>query len=106
MSTTFEVFPGSASVPSFAELISAGQAALGAFLLRRTGRTLAPELAVTLIHCKTDERRPVDPSAPAIWDSDTYAWFTIADVSGGTDAYFEEINQNDRGYWNEELSDD
>ena len=105
MSTTFEVFPGSTSVPRFADLISVGEAAVSAFLLRHTGRTLTPKLTATLIHHKTGEHHPVDPSAPSIWNSDTTAWFTIPGVCGGTDADFRNFNENDREIWTENLRD-
>jgi hypothetical protein len=87
MSTSFEVFPTTDSIPSFRQLLDVATAHLGEFLLEY-GITQPALLAVTLRRVEPDGPIvPLDTDGPAWWPQDCYAWFHVPGVTGGTDAY-------------------
>jgi hypothetical protein len=101
MSTAFEVFPTTDHIPSFPELLDAATARLREFL-RSYGILQPAPLAVTLRRKEPDAPiLPLDPTAPAWWPDDCYAWFQVRGVAGGTDAYawtFDNLNRECLGY--------
>jgi hypothetical protein len=103
MSTTFQVFPTDRTIPSFRALIEHSEAALAAFLFRRAELGVSPKIELRLLENRTNRDLPLDLDAPAVWPASAYAWFTVADVVGGTDAYFQHFDAQDHSIWSEEL---
>jgi hypothetical protein len=98
VSTTFEVYPQSPIIPSFAELIClAGQRLIEQ--LHRRDISASPTLSVILIDGRTEDLLPLDLKSPLIWDEKDYAWFYVPGVAGGTDAYCETIDDLGKECW-------
>ena len=100
LSTIFEVYPQSSTVPSFGELIDLGRSRLHEQLMRR-GIAASPALEVIIIKEPSSQRIPLDLRSPFIWNNDEYAWFHIPGIAGGTDAYCEKIGEFKLEYWAE-----
>jgi hypothetical protein len=105
VSTIFEVYPKLARVPSFAEVLDLSTRRLRAFL-RECGIAATPAITVELRAMQPDIALPLDLAAPLRWPADAYAWFTVPPADGGTDAYFEALDELAREYWAELLSRD
>jgi hypothetical protein len=102
MSTIFQVFPTKPAIPSFRSLIQQTEPALAEFVERRAGLRVTPRITLSLLEKETNRSLPLDLDAPARWSETTYAWFSIAGLAGGTDAYFLEFDKLDRWIWLEE----
>src|SRR2546423_15457634 len=100
MSTTFEVYPKLARIPSFAALLDLSTHRLHGFL-REFNIPAAPSVTVELRAMQPDTVLPLDLGAPLRWPDDAYAWFTVPPADGGTDAYFEALDGLGREYWGE-----
>ena len=89
MSTVFYVYPRTEDVPTFAALLDRSNAELHRFLgsIDIGGR---PLIHVRLQRDEDDSHVPFSINDPARWDKDTYAWFTIGGLAGGTDAYYDD----------------
>jgi len=98
MSTSFAVFPTMDHIPSFRELLDVATDHLRAFL-ESYEITTSVRLAVTL-HRLEPERPMVafQMSDPAWWGKDSFAWFHVPGVEGGTDAYARHMDSQGRGY--------
>jgi hypothetical protein len=94
LSTTFDVYPASATIPTFEELLVRSAAHLHQYLVDH-GIDMRLLIGANLIlkqGCDGEgsniERRSPLPWSPLHWEEKDYAWFTVGDVPGGTDAYF------------------
>lgn len=87
MSTTFDVFPSTADIPTFDDVLRLSQMYLHD-ALARYGIAKTFQIDVRIQKKEGDTIRPFLKSSPAKWDEDEYAWFIIADQCGGCDAYF------------------
>lgn len=102
MSTTIEVLPGSAVLPTCAALLDLTWRRLEERLGSRAQRLhLIGELLDG--EGKADRRR-LAPDFRLRWEEDFYAWFSVRGVPGGTDAYFDLLDDEDRSYWLEVVS--
>ena len=104
MSTTFDVYPRTTNVPSFAAIIDRSTAELHRFL-GSVGIRARPLIHVRIQRCEGDSHVPFSLDAPAQWGKDTYAWFMVGDVSGGSDAYFDNDRVKIQKLWDEGFDD-
>lgn len=102
MSTIFQVLPTEERIPSFRLLLERAEVALAALIDARTGLATSLRLNVSLLENKTNRPLPLDLDAAAKWPDSAYAWFTVVGVPGGTDAYFDRIDEDERSIWLEE----
>ena len=105
MSTTFEVYPATRDLPTFAGLLEASLPLLHE-RLARYGIDARPEIEVRIQDCKTHHPVAFDFDDPLRWNDDTCAWFEIVGVAGGTDAYFEPMDDLTKEVWDEFLTED
>lgn len=92
LSTVFDVFPSTPYLPTFEEVVTLSETKLQRFLTD-LNLEISPKIKVDL-HLQTPETvLPTPLQTKARWSSDHYAWFTVASVAGGTDAYFYDLAQ-------------
>jgi hypothetical protein len=103
VSTTFEVYPGTAVLPTFDALLERSTAELHAFL-GSLGLAARPRVEVRLQRNADDSAVSFDARGPLRWDKGAYAWFTVGGVSGGTDAYFDDDKKKIAERW-EDIGD-
>jgi len=104
MSTTFEVYPGTGEMPTFEKLLMAANSHL-ASRLRMSGIAGDVEIGISLRRCNGDAKIPHKLGSPLKWNDDTYAWFAVRGVAGGTDAYFEAVDDLTREVLEDHLRD-
>lgn len=100
MSTTFEVYPKTATIPSFQNILDLSIIKLRRFL-KDFGISYNLKTTVRLNSEKTHQAQPLDLQAAAKWDESNYAWFYLPLIPGGTDVYFCELL-----YWQQEIWDE
>lgn len=100
MSTTFDVFPGTGSIPTFQQLLDRSTTELHRFL-SSVDIDFRPPIHVRVQYKDGDQPVPIDLQSPLTWRDDTYAWFQVADVPGGTDAYFWSVDDITLDCWRE-----
>ena len=105
MSTTFEVYPATCELPTFAALIDATLPQLHDRLARH-GIDARPQIHVRIQKNRNHKHVPFELTDPLQWFDTTYAWFEIANVAGGTDAYFEPIDELTKEVWDDYLKED
>jgi len=105
MSTVFEVYPGDDSFPSFGELLSATNNHLST-LLNDLGCNQIPQINVELRDNDTNAITTLYGNDPLKWTENSYAWFTILNVDGGTDAYYDSIEEPSREIWTAYMADE
>ncbi|ABN53772.1 MAG TPA: hypothetical protein DEF39_00700 [Hungateiclostridium thermocellum] len=102
MSTTFDVYPGKEYIPSFAELLDISNKKVNDFL-----RNLGISKNITIdveVHNNTGElQKKFNIHDKLIWNNESYAWFFIRGVNGGTDSYYYKITELDREIWKNEI---
>src|SRR4051794_30719707 len=104
MSTTFEVYPRAKEMPSFATILERATNELHRFL-GSVGLRSRPAIHMRLQRCADNAHLPFSPGDPARWDKDTYGWFMVGDVPGGTDAYFDDDTEEIWRLWDGEFDD-
>lgn len=102
MSTTFEVYPRARGLPTFSAICDRSTAELHRFL-DSIGIRSRPRIHVKLQACTDNAQVPFSLDDPACWNKETYAWFMVGDVPGGTDAYYDDNADEIREYWEGEL---
>jgi hypothetical protein len=101
MSTTFEVYPRHSRIPTFSQLLTVANQALGS---RLADIGAAARLSVEMRKSNGDELLPLDLDSPMSWNSDeSYAWFFIPTVAGGTDVYFDQLDDVTLDVWSDYL---
>jgi len=105
MSTTFQVYPQTSYIPSFKEVVAVSQQKLNGFLDDYNIKA-HPPITVQLRTMEPDTILSLPWEQPAIWSQDCYAWFIVSPVNGGTDAYFCDLDSEDREDWNEWCQED
>ena len=104
MSTTFEIYPRVARIPTFNELLIEANCALSS---RLANIGAAAQLTVEMRKSNGDALVQLDLDSPMTWDVDElYAWFVIPTVAGGTDGYFDRIDDLTRDVWSDYLKMD
>ncbi len=104
MSTTFEVYPGRIPIPSIRDLLTSAN---GELANRLASLNVAAQLHIEMRESDGDELIPCDLDSPMVWNSDeSYAWFVIPGVLGGTDAYYHNVDDVTREVWSEYLQMD
>jgi hypothetical protein len=83
-------------------LLDRSQPILAKLIYARTGLSATVRLNLSLLENGSNRRLPLDLDAPAIWPDTAYAWFSVAGVPGGTDAYFDRFDDDDRSIWLDE----
>jgi hypothetical protein len=104
VSTTFDVYPGTRNLPTFRQLLQRSSMELHRFL-ESVGVAACPQIQGRLQRNTDHEPLTLDLEGPLPWDADTYAWFMVGDVPGGTDAYFRADTARIRAMWTD-ASDD
>jgi hypothetical protein len=102
MSTSFEVYPRRMELPTFSAIIDRSTMELHRFL-DSIGIRKRPRVHVRLQACADDAHVPFSLKDSARWNKETYAWFMVGDVPGGTDAYFDDDADEILQYWDGEL---
>lgn len=92
MSTTFDVYPGTPTIPTFAEVLDRATGKLNTYLESIQVPTRV-ELEVELSDNTTHALDVIDAQRAARWSPNQYAWFYVPTVPGGTDAYFREFHE-------------
>lgn len=87
MSTTFDVFPSTNIMPTFRQLLDRSTVELHRFLSSHKINS-RPQIDVRIQRKDNDLPIPFDLNSQLSWPDETYAWFHIADIPGGTDASF------------------
>jgi len=100
--TTFEVYPALDVYPTFEELVKQGSAGLGLYL-GRVGIPAHPQITVSLHALGDNTPQRFSLSDPATWSSQTYAWFGVEGMDGGSDAYTLLLDDAARAYWADDL---
>jgi hypothetical protein len=98
MSTTFDVYPRTKQLPSFAAIIDRSTAELHRFL-ESVNIGARPRIHVRLQRREDDSHVPFSLDEPARWTEDNYAWFMVGDAAGGTDAYFDDDRAKIQELW-------
>jgi len=98
MSTTFDVYPRTTDLPSFAAIIDRSTAELHRFL-GSVGIRARPPIHLRIQRCEDDSHVAFSLDAPARWDKDNYAWFMVGDALGGSDAYFDDDRAQIQERW-------
>jgi hypothetical protein len=80
MSTTFEVYPRTRELPTFAELLDRSTKELHAFL-DSVGVSARPRIDVRLQRRSDHAHQAFALGDPLRWDAEMYAWFTVGDVA-------------------------
>lgn len=104
MSTTFEVYPGTEEIPTFCQLLTYANGRLKDRLPK--GTTVEAEINVMLRRCNGNAEIPHAIDSKMNWSEDIYAWFSVSEVIGGTDAYFETVDDLDREVWEDYAQDE
>jgi hypothetical protein len=104
MSTTFDVYPRTTDLPSFAAILDRSTAELHRFL-GSVGIRARPRVHLRIQRCADDSHLPFSLDAPAHWGKDTYAWFMVGDVPGGSDAYFDNDRTQITECWDDGFDD-
>lgn len=102
MSTTFDVYPISQKIPTFSAILERATPELHRFL-GSVGVKARPPIHVRLQRKVDHAHLPFDLHGPACWDKDVYAWFTVGEIPGGTDVYYDDSTEDIRVSWEEEL---
>jgi len=89
MGTTFDVYPRTKHLPSFATIIDCSTKELHNFL-ESVDIGARPAIHLRLQRCDDNSQVPFSLDDPARWAKDNYAWFMIGKVPGGTDAYYDD----------------
>jgi hypothetical protein len=100
MSTTFNVFPSSELIPTFQQLLDRSTTELHRFL-SSIDVDARPSIHVRVQNKEGDQAIPLDLHSPVTWPDETYAWFHVADIPGGTDAYFWPVDDVTLDCWRE-----
>lgn len=104
MSTTFEVYPKTATISSFQNILDLSIIKLREFL-KDFGLSYNLEIKVRLYSEETYQAQPLDLQAAAKWDESNYAWFYIPQIPGGTDVYFRELSHWQQEIWDEIINE-
>ena len=86
MSTTFDVFPHKAKLPSFGELIEQAMPRIRQYLGRH-GVGHCPPLSFD-VRDNDHKSQGYTQNSPLRWSEEHYAWFFFDGLPGGTDAYW------------------
>lgn len=101
MSTTFDVFPATREFPSFQQLLDRSTVELHRFLAS-VDIAARPLIQVSIQNKSGNLAIPFDRHAPLTWPDETYAWFYVGEIPGGTDAYFWSVDDLTLEYWREQ----
>lgn len=102
MSTSLYVYPGKEYIPSFAELLDISNKRINAFLTNLGG--VRSVIIDAEVHNNIDHSQiKFNINDKLIWKDDSYAWFFIRGVGGGTDSYYYKITKLDKETWKEEI---
>ncbi len=101
MSTTFEVYPTIDVIPSFRDVIALATERLEQFY-NSYELLFTTNLSFDLCN-KQHKSRETAEDFQLINDKESYIWFYIEGLNGGTAAYFKMVNDIDIDCWNEEI---
>lgn len=90
MSSTFEVYPSVADIPTFEQLLNRVNVELHRFF-QSVDIAARLNIEVCIQRHADHELVPFALTDPFTWSDDCYAWFFLDGVPGGTDAYLREI---------------
>jgi len=102
MSTTFYVYPGKQYMPTFRDLLSFSNQRIVDHLLH-LGASTNFCLDVEIRDINTHSEADFNLDDKVIWNENTYAWFYIVGIAGGTDVYYNQTTELDKEAWKDEL---
>lgn len=100
MSTTFEIYPRTNVIPTFAQVVELTTAEFER-RLRQLDICHSIRLTSTIRTADESRARIPDSNEKFVWPNDTYLWFGIRGVDGGTDGYHESTDELTREVWND-----
>lgn len=98
MSTTFDVYPSQANIPTFSEVLDLSNVYLRKFLAKHgihRSFQIDVDIKKYIDSDKADISVPFVKSEAAKWNADEYAWFFVEGRLGGSDAYFCKFEDRD-----------
>jgi len=98
MSTTFDVYPRTKQLPSFAAIIDRSTTELHRFLESVNIRA-RPLVHLRIQRCEDHSHVAFSLDDPARWEKTVYAWFMVGETPGGTDAYFDDDHGRIQELW-------
>lgn len=101
MSTNFYVYPGKKYLPTFKELLDISNLKINEYL-SSIGIMKKINLEVRVQDIQNHKTIDFSLNDKVLWNENNYAWFYIAEIPGGTDAYFLKISELDKDAWGEE----
>ena len=101
MSTSFEVYPSTTAIPSFAQVLSLAEKYLQNTLERYNIHCVLFKPDFCIMKNVDHTKVPCIISKPARWNKDEYAWFTIGDKAVGCDVSFGVIDELAIECWND-----
>ena len=103
MSTCFYVYPGIEYMPTFKELLNIASEKVNEIL-----RNLNCKQSVIInveVHKNIDHAlQEFNLIDRLVWSDDSYAWFFVNGVAGGTDSYYCQIDEDDKDIWKDEMA--
>ena len=103
MSTTFDVFPHEAKLPSFGVLVEHAMPQIRGYLDRH-GIRKCPPLCFD-VRDNTHKSQGYTQDSPTWWAEGHYAWFFFDGLPGGTDAYWLRIDDLMHEFWTYEKTE-
>jgi hypothetical protein len=98
MATTFDVYPRSAQIPSFQDILDLSTRRLNE-RLKELKIDVAPAIQTNLYSTEPDMIKSIDMTRPARWEESEYAWFFIDPIPGGADAHHRLVTELHRQMW-------
>jgi len=102
MSTTFNIYPGNSTIPTFKDVLEACTNQFHLYL-EKVGIQRQPELEVRVFTSKGNNEVTVNINEPFKWEEDQYIWIQVKGIDAGTDGYFWLNDQTDFEYWQEDI---
>ncbi|MGV6853079.1 MAG: hypothetical protein ACWA5R_13000 [bacterium] len=102
MSTTFDIYPGEAGIPTFKEVFERCTKEYHSYL-KDVGIQRKPQIEAQILTNEGNKKVIFNINDPFKWDEDHYLWVQVKGIAGGTDGYFWQNDQSDYDYWNEDI---
>lgn len=104
MSTTFEVYPSAPEIPTLQRLLDDATGNLHAFL-ERIGIDARPPITFRLLRSGDNVELPHRDDLR--WNHNEIGWFQVGSITGGTDAYYESVDEHSTlDVWHEYLREE
>jgi len=102
MSMTFQVLPSNKNIPHYKEILELANLFVNNYLLK-IGVNKNIALDVNVYNIKTSKSKIFTIEDAVVTDEESYAWFSVNNISGGTDCYFLKNNPIYAEIWEDDL---